>query len=85
MARLKKGQVSGPVVREFTPAEVAEIRRLISSCPVQRHGAPQIERLERMQRAVGRQRTFKLWELDPVTTDAELERAVAEEIGNRKW
>lgn len=67
--------------RDFTPAEVARIKNLIATRDRARgHPNPVSVELEAMHAAAGRRRGWMLWELDPVRTPDDLDRAVAEEV-----
>lgn len=71
--------------RPYTPAEVARVRELIAA----REPWPRQETeraLDAVHEAVGRgAKGFRLWELDPIRSEADLDRAVAEEVGEWKW
>lgn len=70
-----------PGVREFTAAEVARIRELVATKDsIHAHPHPNIEALEAIHAAAGRRRGFMVWPLDPVRTQDDLDRAVAEEL-----
>lgn len=81
MARQKAWRVeSATVGREFTTDELGRIRELVQSIPTAADGHPswQTVELERIHRAAGSMRGFKMWELggpahDPV-------RALEEEL-----
>ncbi|UAK34182.1 hypothetical protein K8O92_10060 [Nocardia asteroides] len=82
MARMKDPQGARPPVRAFAPGELARIRELIEASPARQHPSPIGSELDRIHAAAGRQRGFKLWELDPVT---DVGAALAEEISDRRW
>ncbi|UAK34629.1 hypothetical protein K8O92_12755 [Nocardia asteroides] len=82
MAHLKDPQGARPPVRAFTPGELARIRELIEASPPCRHPSPVGAELDRIHAAAGRQRGFKLWELDAVR---DIDAAFAEEISERRW
>ena len=70
-----------PVGRPFNELELAAIRRTIYGWDDRRaHPHPGAAELEAIHAAAGRQRGFKLWTLDYVSTADEFERAFEEEI-----
>jgi len=77
--------VVAPAVPGFTPAQLARIRELIAahdSWPVRAHPHPVSVELAAIHAAAGRTRSFKLWELDPVT---DVDAAFTEEITHDYW
>ncbi len=81
MARRREAETEVIDGRPFTVEELARIRRLIEMWPsVRGHPHPHATELEQIHAAAGRRRGFKLWELDPLRTADDLDRAYVEEI-----
>lgn len=70
-----------PTIRDFTPGELARIRELTRTLPTARDGHParQMQELDRIHAAAGRQRRFKVWELG-FALEHDPEAAYLEEI-----
>lgn len=70
-----------PAGRPFSDAELAQIRRILIGWPDrQGHPHPGVAELEAIHASAGRRRGFKVWELDPIRTADDFERAVREEL-----
>lgn len=82
MARKKAWREGpAPVGRDFTPEELTRIRELVQSIPTAADGHPswQTVELERIHRAAGSRRGFKLWELS-FHHQHDADRAYTEEV-----
>ncbi len=81
MARRREAETEATAGRPFTVEELARIRRLIEGWPfVRGHPHPYVDELEQIHAAAGRRRGFMLWELDPLRTADDFNRAYVEEI-----
>lgn len=81
MARRREVAAPRPEGREFTADEVERIRAVIGEWSLDRgHPHPGATVLEGFHAAAGRRRGFKLWQLDPPASRADVERATEEEI-----
>ena len=84
MARRREDEAPTPATpRLFTDVEKARIRRIIFDWEERRtHPHPGAEELRAIYIAAGRERPFRVWDLDPILTAEDYARAVAEELSD---